>query len=359
MTYNGAGLPPAGWYPDPENPTGPRRWWNGADWTDQRESPLPPPPPMSMMQPGAAPGVPPTPMGSTTASGFVSLSSLLKFALNALKNNWIPLIIVGIIGAVPAAMYYASLIRAMDGLVFDADGGINGFSDSNLVPIGIWAAVTTAVWAMLSLVASALMLNYYDDTAGQGGQMAGLKSLGGAIGRVFKRLLPAIGWLLLGYVVLTVAITVVFILMILLASIHVALAVLFVLALIPVGVFLAIRFWFTGVAVVDRPGNPYRLSGLVSKNRWWATVGYLIVILAVLMVPQAIIGQIPSLYIKVDVVQNTVAETLTISTSISTVGVIVYGFVTMVTTMLQFGIITSAMVNMYRSINRRDPASTL
>jgi hypothetical protein len=26
-------LPPAGWHPDPENPNGAMRWWDGAKWT--------------------------------------------------------------------------------------------------------------------------------------------------------------------------------------------------------------------------------------------------------------------------------------------------------------------------------------
>jgi hypothetical protein len=26
-------LPPAGWHPDPENPTGAMRWWDGNQWT--------------------------------------------------------------------------------------------------------------------------------------------------------------------------------------------------------------------------------------------------------------------------------------------------------------------------------------
>ena len=32
------GLPPAGWYRDPENPDGPPRWWDGVRWTDRYAS---------------------------------------------------------------------------------------------------------------------------------------------------------------------------------------------------------------------------------------------------------------------------------------------------------------------------------
>ncbi len=34
--------PPAGWYPDAENPGG-QRYWDGHEWTDQRTSSAPPP----------------------------------------------------------------------------------------------------------------------------------------------------------------------------------------------------------------------------------------------------------------------------------------------------------------------------
>lgn len=32
-----ASPPPAGWYPDPENPSG-QRWWNGSGWSDQKRA---------------------------------------------------------------------------------------------------------------------------------------------------------------------------------------------------------------------------------------------------------------------------------------------------------------------------------
>lgn len=55
-------LPPAGWYPDPDDPTQQRRW-NGSQWTDDRRA----------TQPGQPP--PPQPQGGTvyverTSNGF-------------------------------------------------------------------------------------------------------------------------------------------------------------------------------------------------------------------------------------------------------------------------------------------------
>lgn len=34
-------MPAPGWYADPEDPTGGLRYWNGADWTDERAAPSP------------------------------------------------------------------------------------------------------------------------------------------------------------------------------------------------------------------------------------------------------------------------------------------------------------------------------
>lgn len=55
MTDSGApGLPPAGWYDDPEAPGG-KRWWSGAAWTEHRQ---PAPPPQAVQQPAAWAPVP-------------------------------------------------------------------------------------------------------------------------------------------------------------------------------------------------------------------------------------------------------------------------------------------------------------
>jgi hypothetical protein len=42
---------PAGWHPDPANPGGTVRWWNGVCWTDHvRAATAPAPPPMPVAQ---------------------------------------------------------------------------------------------------------------------------------------------------------------------------------------------------------------------------------------------------------------------------------------------------------------------
>lgn len=49
---SGSGLPPAGWYDDPEQ-AGQQRFWDGSRWTDQRRPGVQAPPPAPMGTPGA------------------------------------------------------------------------------------------------------------------------------------------------------------------------------------------------------------------------------------------------------------------------------------------------------------------
>ena len=60
---------PAGWHPDPANPSGAVRWWNGISWTDH-------------VQPAAAPA--PTPMAAGQAP--VPYANYENFAPNYAAN---------------------------------------------------------------------------------------------------------------------------------------------------------------------------------------------------------------------------------------------------------------------------------
>ena len=53
-------LPPAGWHPDPENPNGAVRWWDGTQWTSNVHpvSPTPAGGPPAAWNPGSGPGMP-------------------------------------------------------------------------------------------------------------------------------------------------------------------------------------------------------------------------------------------------------------------------------------------------------------
>jgi hypothetical protein len=57
-----------------------------------------------------------------------------------------------------------------------------------------------------------------------------------------------------------------------------ALLLLAVLALIPVAIFLAIRWAFVATAIIDGPGNPFTRSSTVSRGRWWPTLGRLLLL---------------------------------------------------------------------------------
>src|SRR5690625_188980 len=57
---SGAGMPPPGWYPDPERP-GNRRWWDGSTWSEFSE-------PMGGASPGG-PGAQPAAAGAGMPAG--------------------------------------------------------------------------------------------------------------------------------------------------------------------------------------------------------------------------------------------------------------------------------------------------
>lgn len=60
MNDDAGEVPEAGWYPDPEF-TGELHYWNGSEWTDERQ---PAPPSSAPPPPGPAATLPPPPFGS-------------------------------------------------------------------------------------------------------------------------------------------------------------------------------------------------------------------------------------------------------------------------------------------------------
>lgn len=68
MSDSGSGLPPAGWYDDPENP-GQHRYWDGGQWTEQRRPAdgggTPPPAPGAPSAPSAGGASWPSSTGGT------------------------------------------------------------------------------------------------------------------------------------------------------------------------------------------------------------------------------------------------------------------------------------------------------
>jgi len=74
----------AGWYQSPMDPTGTRRWWDGAQWTNQVQSPV------------QAPPTPPRPRQLASIphriAARVADSIIFGIALTFLHQTWIPVV---------------------------------------------------------------------------------------------------------------------------------------------------------------------------------------------------------------------------------------------------------------------------
>jgi hypothetical protein len=130
-------LPPAGWYPDPENP-GNDRWWDGSAWSDYRR-------PDGAVPLGAAPaGAARGGIGGNTPAlvGFILAASsvLFPFVLNSFAGG-----IVSAVGLGRARRLAAGQALAT-GRGFALAGVLIGFIWGAICLIGVILAIVFWVW---------------------------------------------------------------------------------------------------------------------------------------------------------------------------------------------------------------------
>ena len=250
--------PAAGWYPDPHVP-GHERWWNGRDWEERWNPPLP----------------------SLDVHGLPDIGSWLGRAFRRAWGRFPSAVIVAVVtNAIPAAILFLAARSLVDDVVITTDGDVLGWSGDRLPGAIAAACVAFALFVVGTLAMQALMLRTVDaDTAGTGRTAGGHgRHAAGALRDAVRCLPRAVGWFLL----LALGGLLIVIPMVVLAAISPLFIVLFVLAAIPSAVWLGIRWAFGVVAVVDGPGNPFRRSSEVVRGRWWAVFGRLL-LLAVIM----------------------------------------------------------------------------
>lgn len=248
--------PPAGWYTDPYDPTR-QRYWDGRAWD------------LSTTPTYA------TPFGSGATDEFPDIGEWLDRGFRAAYRRWRAVLVLTVLTApITSICTNVAIDRAADGVII-SDDRIDGWTNDRL-PLVI---VLSTIAVVLSIVGGLAMYRLLLDTIDEDGAApatfgdearTALRSFGHGLAATPR----AIGWSLL----VVVALAAVIVSFALLAVGGGALVLLVVFALIPVVIFLAIRWAFVVVAIVDGPGNPFPRSSEVSRGRWWPTLGRLLLL---------------------------------------------------------------------------------
>ena len=263
MSFQPPTQPPAGWHPDPYRP-GYDRYWNGLEWVEQWRP---------------SPGAAPMPPGTTNPNGLPDIAGWLGRAFNRAFLRWRSATLLGLVASVlPTLLFTVSAAYLVDDLIITTNGSVVGWSNSRIPLAVAMAAVALAILSIGSLAMQSLMLRTVDqepdpsNPIGRGGSPVGRATAALTDG---LRCLPrAIGWiaiLVLGFA----AFVVVYGILVVVTG-GAFLLTLFIL--IPAGIWLAIRWSFVVVAIVDAPGNPFARSSAVVQSRWWAVFGRLLLL---------------------------------------------------------------------------------
>jgi hypothetical protein len=241
--------PPAGWYPDPYDPAR-QRYWDGRVWD------------LTMPTAGAGP-----------SDEYPNVGDWLDRSFRHAYRRWRAVIPVAIISSfLPTVFGFLALDRLVEGLVI-VDEDVEGWTNDRLPMVITYFALAAILSIVGTLALTRLMLDTVDGhSAGATGTE--LRDAGRSIASVLRALPRAIGWalLLVAGAALVIAAGVV------IAVAVPALGVVLLVVAIPFAVWLAIKWAFLLVAIIDRRGEPFTRSSRVSRGRWWPTLGRLLLL---------------------------------------------------------------------------------
>jgi hypothetical protein len=261
--------PPAGWYPDPYDPSR-ERYWDGRQW--DLTSPM---------------------LGASQASSddFPDIGDWLDRSFRSAFRRWRATSVIALLTTpITTVASYVAINRLSDGIVI-TDDSIEGWTNDRLAPAIVLLVVATVASAIGGLALTRLMLDEIDGNVRDDSTIGSEVAAGGRALATALRVLPrAIGWLL----VLLGGVLVAALVLVVIGAVAGPLVVLVAFVLAPLGIWLVVKWAFIVFAIVDAPGDPFARSSVTSSGRWWSTLGRLLLLGIVIWMISLIIQVIGS-----------------------------------------------------------------
>ena len=280
----------AGWYPDPYNPAQ-LRYWDGTAWSESTA-------PAGGGGGGAGLEAPPAAFGgyppaggapvwqSPTANPLGDVGDWLGRTFSVVIDRLVAVLVL--LWAVPLVGYTLAVLLAaasVRNIVIDIDNEeINGFRLSQLL-VALLVLLVTLLLTSLSYFTAIHQFH-----AGHAGRNP---SLSASLAATARHLLRIIGYGLLLLLALVGAYVGLIFLIVALAAADARLVLLIFpigLALLPLAVWLGVRLSLVAVAMVAAPSghNPLSVSWRATAGRFWAVLGRLLVLMAIVWVAQSV-----------------------------------------------------------------------